>query len=144
MASVNLPIQGRLYLVSPPVPTTWTFDPAHDVNILTVTAPHTFDDCRRVIDAILAARPGAARLLLDRRGAGPMTTNLVDDMVGYFRARADRLSGSIAAIVVGGDAAFGMARMLEIRAEVSRVPMPMKIFLEYDDALRWLSSIDTV
>jgi hypothetical protein len=126
------------------VPITWCFNPDCDVAVLTVTAPYGFADWRRAMDDILTARPGPARLLIDRRDAGPMTTELVDDMVGYFRAHADRLSGSTAAVVVGGDAAYGMARMLEIRAELTRVQMPMKIFLEYDDAQRWLSSIDTV
>jgi hypothetical protein len=120
------------------VPITWRIDSTQDLAILTISAPYTFEDWRHAMDQALAAHPGPTHFLIDRRSAGVPTTGLVDEMIGYFRAHVDRLHGSTAAVVVGSDAAFGMARMLEIRMEVSRLAMPMKTFLDYEDAVRWL------
>jgi len=124
------------------MPVTWAFDP-DGIAILTLVRPYTFHEWRHAMDEILAARSARPlRVLSDRRAAEPPDTTLVEEMIGYFRAHAGRLSGSVVAIAVSGDASFGMARMLEIRAEVAHVPIMMKIFLHYDDALRWLRSVD--
>jgi hypothetical protein len=126
------------------VPITSTYDPTHRIEIVTVTAPYTFKEWRAVMDGILEARPGPTSFLVDRRTAGVPTSALIDDMVSYFRLHAERLSGSTAAVVVGEEAAYGMARMLAIRAEVGQVQITMKIFLDYAAALGWLQSIDRV
>jgi hypothetical protein len=108
------------------------------VAVLTITAPYTFEEWRQAMDQILATHPGPIPFLVDRRCAGVPTPDLVDEIAGYFRMQADRLGGSVAAVVVGGESAYGVARMLEIRAAGSGIRMPIKIFLEYEDAVRWL------
>jgi hypothetical protein len=124
------------------MPITWGFD-STGVIVFTLTSPYTFQEWRRALDELLAAaRTPPLRILVDRRAADPPDTDMLDQMVGYLRAHAARLAGSIVAIVVSSELAFGMSRMLEIRAEVARVPMTIKIFLDYDAATRWLTSVD--
>lgn len=122
------------------MPITTTFDPALGIAVVTVVAPYTFDEWRRAIDQVLAERPGPASVLVDRRAGGVPATDFVEEIVSYARAHADRLSGSTAAVVVGAEAAVGMARMVATR----QLPMTVKVFLEYDDAVRWLKRIDPV
>jgi hypothetical protein len=124
------------------VPIAWSLDRTHGIANLTITSPHTFAEWRRAMDEILATEPVPSRFLVDRRNAGAPATAFIDDMVAYFRAHADQLAGCTAAVVVGSEAAFGMGRMLEIRTEVSGVNLAMKIFLDYDHAVRWLHGAD--
>lgn len=119
---------------------TWHIEPPRETVALTIVAPYTMAEWRRAIDDILAAAHGnPLRLLIDRRAAGTPTTEVIDDIIGHFRLHSARLSGSKAAVVVGGETTYGVAHMLELRAEVSRIAVMMKIFLEYEDAVRWLS-----
>jgi hypothetical protein len=124
------------------MPITWAFD-TNGVAVITLTSPYAFPEWQRAVDDMLAAaRTPPLRILVDRRAADPPDTEMLDQMVGYLRAHAAQLAGSIAAIVVSSEVAFGVSRMLEIRAEVARVPMTIKIFLDYDAATRWLTTVD--
>jgi hypothetical protein len=120
---------------------TWSFDPT-GLAVITLTSPYSFQEWQRAVDALLAGiRTPPLRVLVDRRAADPPDTDMLDQMVGYLRAHAAQLAGSFAAIVISSEVAFGMSRMLEIRAEVARVPITMKIFLDYDAATRWLTNV---
>jgi hypothetical protein len=122
------------------MPVRWAFD-RHGFAVLTITAPYTFNEWRRAMDDILAAHAGPIRFLVDRRAAGIPTPDFVEEIVDYFRAQGALLGDSVAAIVVGGDAAYGIARMLDIHAGGRRIRMPIKIFLEYEYAVRWLGEV---
>jgi hypothetical protein len=126
------------------VPVTWAIN-EEGVVVATVATPYSFDDWRFAADEILASvtvRP--LRVLSHRRAADVMSVELVDHIIGYLRTHREQLAGSVAAIVISTEVSLGMARMLEIRAELARAPMQMKIFLNEADALQWLRSVAPV
>jgi hypothetical protein len=88
-----------------------------------------------------AAAPGPLLFFVDRRDAGVPTTSLIEQMVTYLVQHRAQFSGSRAAIVVNGNASYGMARMLEIHAEIRDCGMEIEIFHEAIDAFRWLGEV---
>lgn len=65
------------------------------------------------------------------------TSDGVAGMLEIMESTADRRSAARAAIVVGSDLAFGMARMLEIQA-TDRLHPSFQVFRDMAAACRWL------
>jgi hypothetical protein len=77
-------------------------------------------------------------LLVDRRQATPPSSEEVRQMVQFFEANRWTLSGRSAAVVVGDDAGFGMARMIELRSRLELPDGIIRVFRNSDDAVVWL------
>jgi hypothetical protein len=80
-------------------------------------------------------------LLVDRQAAELPTVEFVDDMVSFATGR-DALAGARIAIVTSTDAAFGMSRMLQLKAEVRETNMSIQPFRSYELAVAWLTSAE--
>jgi hypothetical protein len=121
------------------VPVTCTFDAARNRVTLVISQPYTLGEWRRALDSVLSkAGPEPPTVLVDRRDAGAPTTALVDQMVTYLKAHSDRLAGARAAVIVSSDASYGMARMLDSRAQLHDVRIEMEIFRDRTEAVEWL------
>ncbi len=51
--------------------------------------------------------------------------------------------GGKSALLVDSDVGFGLARMLETNWELTDLPMEMRAFRKYDEAVAWLGLSDT-
>lgn len=91
-----------------------------------------------ILDAPIA-RPHLA-MLVDRRRAEPVTTEFVAHMTDFFTAHATALAGSRTAVLVNDDAAFGMARMTEMRSALENPDSTIRAFRGYQEAVHWLTS----
>jgi hypothetical protein len=121
------------------MPITWMRGGTRDVVTLTVTAPWTVSEWRTAIAGILQDAAGApVHFLVDRREAGPVSMQLVREMIDYLATNATGLAASRAAIVVSGDDAYGMARMMATRTELRGVDMQVQVFRDFNKALAWL------
>jgi hypothetical protein len=121
------------------VPITWRIDPSARFAAVSVSDPYTFQEWRTAILELFDA-PGFQphrSVLVDRRAATPATAAFVNQMTEFFEEHRDRLAKR-AAIVVGDDTAFGMARMTEIKAELHNIQALIRTFRSYDDAINWL------
>ena len=91
----------------------------------------------------ILARPSfeqGFRFRVDRRYASPPSTEFVRNMAVFFDAHQAKLKGVRAALIVQDDAGFGMARMTELAATGRNPTMTVRVFLNPDDAERWLAS----
>jgi hypothetical protein len=86
---------------------------------LTITDPYSFEDWQAALKPFLA-RQTPLRLLVDRRNASPPTREIVDRMVNFLASGAEHVKGWRVAVAAGSDAAYGVARMLELTAEARR------------------------
>lgn len=125
------------------MPVVQTVDEDPTLAVVTVTSPYSRDDLCAAIDAAAGGR-GAFRLIVNARVDQHETPLLAEDLVACCHAQADRMAGSFAALVAGDETLVRMSRMLRVGAEVRRVPMTLKLFLRYDDARRWLTTIEAV
>ena len=108
---------------------------------VTIQPGLTFEEWRQAMDAILADqrfRPGFG-FLIDLSGLvnAPETT-FIRRIAGYFMVHRDQLGGGRRAIVVSVQSIYGMARMEEVLAEPSGVPV--RPFYQHEEALRWLQT----
>ena len=78
-------------------------------------------------------------MLVDRRAAELVTVAFVDEMVSFLSAHRDALAGSRAAIVTSSDAAYGMSRMMQLKAEARNPDLSIRAFRSYDEAVSWLT-----
>ena len=78
-------------------------------------------------------------LLVDRREAAPPATTFVEEIVRFLSAHVTDLPARVAIVVRDEDAAFGMARMTELKSEATNLSVAMQAFRKYDDAVRWLT-----
>jgi len=85
------------------------------------------------------ARPHLA-MIVDRREAETLTTDFVVQMIGFFSQRQAAFSGSRTAIVVRDDSGFGMARMTELKSALENPASTIRVFRDYDEAVRWLTT----
>lgn len=119
------------------MPITWTFDTDVDAAVVTFTDPYGFDEWCALMDEILAAHP-APRFIADARDTKAPSTQLIDNVLHYFARRANDLAGSVVAIVTSDPGAYGMARMLEIRSEVTTLGITIRAFMAYAEAVAWI------
>jgi hypothetical protein len=124
------------------MPVTWTVEPGRRFVVLVPIDPSSFDEWRTAMLEILEApiaRPHLA-MLVDRCRNEPITTEFVAQMTDFFTAHATALAGSRTAVLVNDDAAFGMARMTEMRSALENPDSTIRVFRGYDEAVRWLIS----
>jgi hypothetical protein len=124
------------------MPVNWTLDRSGRFAVLAITDPHTFDEWRSNVLAMLAATSAVPRMsvLVDRRQSTPPSAEDVKQMVEFFEQNRPALSGRSAAIVVADDAGFGVARMVELRSRLELPDGLIRVFRYYDDAVAWLTS----
>jgi hypothetical protein len=123
------------------MPLHWTVHPSARFTVLFVTDPHTFEEWRKTVLAMMTATSAMnprMSLLVDRRQATPPSVEEVKQMVQFFEANRWTLSGRSAAVVVADDAGFGMARMIELRSRLELPDGIIRVFRSYDDAVVWL------
>jgi len=116
-------------------------DPAATVAVLIVTDPYTFDEWKQAMETVLDSIVYLATsgLLVDRRGTIAPSLHFVDQMMEFFRANEHRLGKGRAAIVVDETVAYGMGRMVELKAQIVAPAILIRVFREYADATRWLT-----
>jgi hypothetical protein len=123
------------------MPLHWTVHPSARFAVLSVSDPHTFEEWRNTVLAMMAATTAVnprMSLLVDRRQATPPSLEDVTQMVQFFETNRCTLSGRSAAVVVADDAGFGMARMIELRSRLELPDGIIRVFRRYDDAVGWL------
>jgi hypothetical protein len=88
--------------------------------VLTIEDPHTFEEWRSTVLAMVAETSASPQmcLLVDRRHSTPPSSEEVKQMIDFFEQNRSVLAGRSAAIVVVGDAGFGVARMIELRSRL--------------------------
>ena len=117
-------------------------DSAARFAVFRITDPYTVPEWR---DATLALfSDGVYRatgaLLVDRRDAAPPTTIFVEEIVRFLSAHDSELPARVAIVVRDEDAAFGMARMTELKSEATNLRVTMQAFRKYDYAVHWLTA----
>jgi hypothetical protein len=125
-----------------PMPVTWTIEPEGRFAILVPVDPSTIEEWHAAMLEILASPVAAPhlRMLVDRRQTEPITIAFVNHMAGFFSQRQQVLAGSCTAVVVTDDAAFGMARMVELKSQLDNPSAAIRVFRTYEDAVRWLTN----
>lgn len=115
-----------------------------DYVTLRIIDPYTLDEWQRsLLDAVRhAAYRKGYRILVDRRRASPIESQMVDAMVGFFREHHDELGSSRVAIVVSDDVAFGMARMTSLKSAMDLPDAEIRPFRDYDAAVGWMMNGD--
>jgi hypothetical protein len=78
-------------------------------------------------------------VLIDRRGAEPLTTEVVNQMVAFLAKHQRELSGGRVAVVVSDETSFGMTRMVQLRSTIDVPDGNIRPFRTYDEAVDWLS-----
>jgi len=123
------------------MPLHWMVHPSARFAVLSVSDPHTFEEWRSTVLAMMAATTAVnprMSLLVDRRQATPPSLEDVKQMVQFFETNRCALSGRSAAVLVADDAGFGMARMIELRSRLELPDGIIRVFRRYDDAVGWL------
>jgi hypothetical protein len=124
------------------MPVTWEIEPSHDLSVMTISWPHQAGEWRRVLDEILVRQPRPLRLMVDCRRIHTLTVTLADEFVLGCRARSEQLTGALIALIIVDESVFQMSRTLQVWTEVTRLPLTLTTFLEYDAAVAWLMSIE--
>ena len=108
--------------------------------VLTFTDPYTFDQWREAMQTMLDSivYGATAAVLVDRRTATPPSFEFIDRMMAFFSSNEDRLRKGRAAIVVDEAVAFGIGRMVELKAQAAAPSLLVRVFRDYDSAARWL------
>ena len=123
------------------MPITWTEDSRNKWVVVTYTDPYTSADFTRALNDVLARRRtlGAVRMLVDRRNASAATGEFVERVISFGTSEPKRWTDARVALVVSGDAAFGMGRILQTRAELSMPSMAVSVFRDLPSAEVWLA-----
>jgi hypothetical protein len=111
--------------------------------VLTIVDPYSLDQWRAAVLEALADPefvPGFG-FLVDRRDCSAPTGDFVQRQIDFLAAQEPlRVRHRVAILVRPDDAAaYGMARMLEIRAGLRATSIEHRIFQRLDAAERWLS-----
>ena len=123
------------------MPVRWACDSSDPFARLLVTDPYTFEEWRDAVLAILSAPVSETHhaVLIDRRGAGPLSTELANQMLEFLARHQRALSGGRVAVVVSDDTSFGMTRMVQLRSTLDVPDGTIRPFRTYDEAVDWLS-----
>jgi hypothetical protein len=124
------------------MPVTWTVDGESRRAVLTITDPYTLAEWEEAMVGILAVPElaGGFDVIVDRKHAKTATVAFVSGMVQFFEQHAARLSGSRAAVVVGNEGAYGMARMTSTLGEARAPGLTIEAFYDLERAEEWLAS----
>jgi hypothetical protein len=68
----------------------------------------------------------------------PPSFEFIDRMMAFFSSNEDKLRKGRAAIVVDEAVAFGIGRMVELKAQAAAPSLLVRVFRDYDSAARWL------
>jgi hypothetical protein len=122
------------------MPVTTAPDASERFQVLVVTTPSSLADCRAGLAEAMTAPTFVVHraLLVDRREAETASVEFVDEMIGFVSIHRGALAGARAAIVTSTDAAFGMSRMMQLKAEARSPELAIRAFRSYDDAVAWL------
>ena len=123
------------------MPVKWACDSLDRFARLLVTDPHSFEEWRDAVLAILSAPVSETHhaILIDRRGAEPLTTAMANQMVEFMAKHQRDLSGGRVAVVVSDETNFGMTRMVQLRSTIDVPAGNIRPFRSYDEAVDWLS-----
>jgi len=123
------------------MPVNWMVHASGRFAVLTIEDPHTFDEWCSTVLAMIAATSASPQmcLLVDRRLSTPPSTEDVKQMIDFFEQNRPMLARRAAAIVVADDAGFGVARMIELRSRLELPDGAIRVFRQYDDAVKWLT-----
>jgi len=122
------------------MPFTYRFSPDECLVLCELTGAYDITETQRLFRELCASgRCGEGwGVLVDvRRRVGAPTTPGIAALVMTLEALSSRLSGRIA-FLTGFAAQYGMARMLEIRAEMAGIPL--RAFESEAEAMAWLRS----
>lgn len=124
------------------MPVTVSVDPAGRFAVLTLRDEYSIVEWRAAVLAALDTPVYGERrtLLVDRRDTQPPSTSFVQSMVDFLARHVDRTSGERVAIVVSDEVSFGMGRMTQLRTEATNPGSQRRVFRQYDEAVRWLTS----
>jgi hypothetical protein len=128
------------------MPVNWAVHASGRFAVLTIEDPHTFEEWRSTVLAMVAATSADPQmcLLVDRRHSTPPSLEEVKQMIDFFEQNRPVLARRSAAIVVADDAGFGVARMIELRSRLELPDGTIRVFREYDHAFRWLTDKSAV
>ena len=120
----------------------WSINPSQRRVILTITDPYTMDQWQAAIRAVLQHPnfvPGFG-FLVDRRACSAPSGEFIQKQIDFLAGQEPlRVPHRVALLVRPHDAAaYGMARMLEIRAEFLDTGIDHRIFQSVEAAERWL------
>ena len=123
------------------MPVTWACDSSERFARLSVTDPYSFEEWRDAVLAILSAPVSETHhaVLIDRREAEPLTTDVVKQMLEFLARHQSLLSGGRVAVVVSDETSFGMTRMVQLRSTIDVPDGCIRPFRRYDEAVDWLS-----
>jgi hypothetical protein len=123
------------------MPVRWACDSSERFARLSVTDPYTFEEWCAAVLAVLSAPVSETHhaVLIDRRGAEPLTTEAVTRMVEFLAAHRRDLSGGRAAVVVSDETSFGMTRMLQLKSIIDVPDGTIRPFRIYEEAVVWLT-----
>jgi hypothetical protein len=123
------------------MPVTWACDSSDRFARLSVTDPYSFEEWRDAVLAILSAPVSETHhaVLIDRRGAEPLSTDVVNQMLEFLAKHQSLLTGGRVAVVVSDETSFGMTRMVQLRSTIDVPDGTIRPFRRYDEAVDWLS-----
>ena len=64
----------------------------------------------------------------------------LESMIEFMAQNIEKRKGGKAALLLGGDLSYGVARMLETKWELCNLPLKLQAFRDHDQALKWLAS----
>jgi len=127
------------------VPITHAIDAEDEMARLEVTGPLRLEEIEQTVEALLADpafRPGLRILSDHSRLQESASTELVMQVLPLLKRLAERLGTFKCALIVSGDASYGMGRMAEIYAQPTAASV--RPFRSMDEAEAWLRDETTV
>jgi hypothetical protein len=92
----------------------------------------------RQLEADPSYRPGMNRLWNFRDATVTLSSDEVRQLVALLKRRGVAVAAGRAALVMGSPLAYGIARMVQIYAEIARLSTEIAVFSDLDEALLWL------
>jgi hypothetical protein len=116
-------------------------DPEARFAIYHVIDPYTIQEWRQATLGLFRNEVYRATgaLLVDRRNAAPPPTMYVEEVVRFLSEHSSELPRRVAIVVCDEAAAFGMARMTELKSEATNLNVTMQAFRNHGEAVRWLT-----
>ena len=126
------------------MPVDWAIDSPQRRVVLTISDPYTLDQWRTAVREVVEDprfTPGFG-FLVDRRSCSAPSGEFVQRQIDFLATLEGlRVPHRVALLVQPDDAAaYGMARMLEIRASIGAMSIEHRIFKSIEDAQNWLSA----
>jgi hypothetical protein len=125
------------------MPLTWSVDPTERFVVLTIRDPYTLEQWTAAVLDLLEnpVFRSTRAIVIDRRGVEAPSVGFVAPVIEFMAAHAADLARRAAVVVSNGDAAaFGMARMIALRAEFETPATKLRVFYGYADAVNWVTA----